>query len=147
MTTIFESVVTFLLAEKAGIASKVLASATYDILKKSLNFSALKMKIRNMFKSDSETQQFIDGLCETPATNNYHNDVTGLYSATTGNVAPENLIFLLEEWIKENKESIEDINNIQISNSSGFNIGVQNAKRDIINIQGDYYSKEETNEN
>jgi GTP-sensing pleiotropic transcriptional regulator CodY len=147
MNTIFDSIVDFLITEKAGIASKVLASATYDVLKTNLPFNSLKQKIGNMFKKERDADTFIKELCEKPATDSYQKDVANVYLETTGIVAPDNLVALLEEWIKENRQSIENINNIQISNSSGFNIGVQNAKKDIINIQGDYYSKNETNEN
>lgn len=147
MNTIFDSIVDFLITEKAGIASKVLASATYDVLKTNLPFNSLKQKIGNIFKKERDADTFIKELCEKPATDSYQKDVANIYLETTGIVAPDNLVALLEEWIKENRQSIENINNIQISNSSGFNIGVQNAKKDIINIQGDYYSKNETNEN
>lgn len=138
MMTIFGAIVAFLIKEKAGIASKVIASATYDFLKKTLNFNDLKIKIGNLFKTEKDTEIFIESLCEKPATENFGNDVATLYSNITGNKAPNELLSLIENWVKENKQSIENINNIQITNSSGFNIGVQNAKRDIINVQGDY---------
>jgi GTP-sensing pleiotropic transcriptional regulator CodY len=147
MITIFDSIVDFLIAEKAGIASKVLASATYDMLKSNLPFNSLKQKIGSMFKKERDADTFIKELCEKPASDSYQKDVANVYLETTGNVAPDNLVAILEEWVKENRQSIENINNVQISNSSGFNIGVQNAQKDIINIQGDYYSKDETNEN
>jgi hypothetical protein len=147
MITIFDSIVDFLITEKAGIASKVLASASYDILKANLPFKSLKQRIGNMFKTERDADTFLKELCEKPAVDSYQNDIAAVYLTTTGTVAPDNLVTLLEEWIKENRQSIENVNNIQISNSSGFNIGVQNAKKDIINIQGDYYSKNETNEN
>lgn len=147
MMTIFGAIVAFLVQEKAGIASKVIASATYDFLKKNLNFNGLKSKIGGLFKSEKDSDKFIEQLCEKPVSDNFNNDIIALYSNVTGNTAPESLLKLIEEWIKENKESIENINNIQISNSSGFNIGVQNARRDIINIQGDYNPKDQTNGN
>nr|WP_314494553.1 hypothetical protein [uncultured Chryseobacterium sp.] len=147
MITIFDSIVDFLITEKAGIASKMLASASYDILKANLPFKSLKQRIGNMFKTERDADTFLKELCEKPATDSYQKDVANVYLETTGIVAPDNLVTLLEEWVKENRQSIENVNNIQISNSSGFNIGVQNAKKDIINIQGDYHSKNETNEN
>jgi len=136
--TILSEIVAFLNQDPTGIASSVIASASYDFLKNTLNFKSLKTKIGKLFKSEKETEIFIRNLCERPASNNVESDIKALYQETTGSQAPLDIQSLLVDWLKENKHAIENINNIQISNSSGFNIGVQNAARDIINIQGDY---------
>ncbi|MGF7028587.1 hypothetical protein [Sphingobacterium multivorum] len=136
--TILSEIVAFLNQDPTGIASSVIASASYDFLKNTLNFKSLKTKIGKLFRSEKETEIFIQNLCERPASNNVESDIKALYQETTGSQAPLDIQSLLVDWLKENKHAIENINNIQISHSSGFNIGVQNAARDIINIQGDY---------
>jgi len=136
----------FLDAEKAGIASKVLASASYDFLKKRLNFSSLKEKIGAFFRKPAEAEKFLEQVCTRQVTNDVTSDVSKLYKEITGNAIPENLMPFLKEWLSENAVEIQNINTVTISQSSGINIGVQSAARDIINVQGDYNVNPKVNE-
>lgn len=136
--SILSTIIEFLDHEKAGIASKVIASASYDFLKKHLNFSSLKGKISGFFQKEEIADQFIAEICNTQGTTNALKDIDQTYFKLTGDDLPVKLISMFEEWFTENKEIIKEVNNISVQSSSGFIIGSQSAGHDVINIQGDY---------
>jgi len=145
MITIFSSLCTFLAAEKAGIASKVIASATYDGLKKVLDFSSLKKRISKFFQKEQDTENYIETLCNTEAINSSkpYRDIEDLYEKISGNPYNEELYNEIKKWIEDNKEQITHASKMEFKNEKGFNIGVQNAGKNIFNIQGDYKPKKD----
>ncbi|MNJ86523.1 hypothetical protein D3C87_40240 [compost metagenome] len=138
--SILSTIIEFIDTEKASIASKVIASASYDILKKSINFNALKSKIKHFFKKDAETEEFIETLCssENITNNDPETEVRNLYNKITNDQLPEALYKEINNWVVENMDRFSAINIGTVSQSSGFNIGVQNANKDIINVLGNY---------
>ena len=46
----------------------------------------------------------------------------------------------IKSWIKENEKTISETT-MDFKNDSGFNIGVQNAGKNIFNIGGDFKPK------
>jgi len=133
--------------EQSGIASKIVASATYDILKKNINFKPLFQRIGKMFKSDEQAEAFVKEVCERKSTGALGHDVGALFKEVTGEQqAPAELFGQLSEWARENLDSIKNLNNLSAAKSSGFLIGSQQAGRDINMIQGNYYSNPEKNE-
>lgn len=148
--SILSTLIEFLDAEKAGIASKIIASASYDILKKNINFNGLKSKIKHFFKKDTNTDKFIETLCssENVNTNDPETSVKTLYKSITNEEIPGGLYKAINEWLTENLDQFSTINIGTVSQSSGFNIGVQNANNDIINVQGNYtVNPKKTDEN
>lgn len=143
--TIFSSLCTFLLAEKAGIASKVIASATYDGLKKVLDFSTLKNRISNFFQKEEDTDKYIEIICNTESKNTSKpfRDVEDSYEEISGKPFNEELYNEVKKWIEENQEQITNVSKMEFKNEKGFNIGIQNAGKNIFNIQGDYKSKKD----
>lgn len=143
--TIFSSLCTFLLAEKAEIASKVIASATYDGLKKVLDFSTLKNRISNFFQKEEDTDKYIEIICNTESKNTSKpfRDVEDSYEEISGKPFNEELYNEVKKWIEENQEQITNVSKMEFKNEKGFNIGIQNAGKNIFNIQGDYKSKKD----
>lgn len=140
METIFSSLCAFLLAEKAGIASKVIASATYDGLKKVLDFSALKNRISKFFNKEEDADKYIETICNTESKNSSKpfRDIEDCYEEVSGESYNEELYNEVKKWIEENQEQITKVSKMEFENEKGFNIGVQNAGKNIFNIQGDY---------
>lgn len=140
MATIFSSVCAFLLAHKADIASKVIASATYDGLKKVLDFSTLRSKIAKFFKKDEDSEKYLENICNREAKNSAkpYRDIEDSFEEITGEKFNTELYDEIERWVKENHEQISNVSKMEFKNEGGFNIGVQNAGKNIFNIQGDY---------
>ncbi|WP_316777869.1 hypothetical protein [Pedobacter antarcticus] len=140
-TTVLATLYLFLDAHKEDIASKVIASASYDVLKKSLNFSSLKKKLTGFFKKDEDSERFMEAICEKKMMTDSAADdeVKQIYESTSGLVYDDKVISFIKEWLLENKSAIQSLNIVTNSNNSGgFNIGSQNAGRNIYNIQGDF---------
>lgn len=140
MVTIFSSMCAFLLAHKADIASKVIASATYDGLKKVLDFSSLKDRISKFFKKDEDMEKYLETICNTEAKNPLkpYRDVEDTYEVLTGEKIDNELYDEITKWIEQNAEQIANVSKMEFKNEKGFNIGIQNAGKTIFNIQGDY---------
>lgn len=130
----------FFQAHDGDIASKMIASAGYDILKKSLDFKSLKEKLGSFFKKKEDQEEFVKQLCDTqtPDETLTAETVKSTYEKITGETFQPEIIALIKEWIGQQHGEIQNLNNITISHSSGFNIGVQNAQGNIFNVQGDY---------
>lgn len=130
----------FLDNHKEDIASKIIASASYDMLKKGLDFKALKQRFGNLFKNDEQADQFVQELCEKKVDDATSPDsaVKEIFERITGENFQYEVLEAVKEWLTANSEQIKQLNTITISNSTGFNIGVQNAQGGIFNIQGDY---------
>jgi len=142
METIFSAACAFLLANKASIASKVIASATYDVLKGVLDFSSLKARIMKFFKNENDTEKYLERICDVESKNpsKPYRDIEDSFEELTKGKFDNNLYEELKKWIEENEKQIVRVSNISkmvFKNEGGFNIGVQNAKN-INNIQGDY---------
>lgn len=131
---------TFFKAHDGDIASKMIASAGYDILKNSLDFKSLKEKLGRFFKKKEDQETFVKQLCDTTTTDEStaEESVKAAYEKITGETFQPEIITLIKEWMTQHHGEIQNLNNITISNSSGFNIGVQNAQGKIVNVQGDY---------
>jgi hypothetical protein len=140
MITVFSALCDFVLEYKAEIASKVIASAAYDGLKRVLDFKGLINRIRKFFKSEKEAEAYVKTICETSVGNpeDPAKDLEHHYEILSGEKPESELINELKDWIKENQNSISSITEMNFSNQQGFNIGVQNAKKNIYNIQGDF---------
>jgi hypothetical protein len=137
MSTILSMLYEFISNHKGDIASKMLASAGYDMLKNSINFKSLKNRIKGYFKKDEQTQKFIEDVCNNQVTEtSIENEIAQLYKGITGSEHNSDLLSELRSWVSENQNSFNQFN-VQFSNTSGFNIGNQSAGRDIYNIQGD----------
>lgn len=145
MITIFSSICEFLLAHKADIASKVIASATYDGLKKVLDFSTLKNRISKFFKKEEDAEKYIEVLCNTEPKNisKPYRDIEDSYEEISGEAYNEEIYNEVKKWIEENQEQITNVAKMEFQNEKGFNIGVQNAGKNIFNIQGDYKPKKD----
>ncbi|MBX2896828.1 MAG: hypothetical protein KF763_15385 [Cyclobacteriaceae bacterium] len=143
MITIFSALCAFVLEYKAEIASKIIANAAYDALKKVFDFKSLKGKIKKFFKKDKDADQFIKNICEIEPEDSKDPeiDLKSQYEKISGQEYSNELSELIKEWIKENKATISTINEMSFANKKGFNIGVQNAKKNIFNIQGDFIQK------
>lgn len=143
MGTIFSTVCAFLLAHKAEIATKVIASATYDGLKKVLDFSSLKTKIKRFFKKEEDVEKYVETICNTESKNpsNPYKDIEDSFKELTGNKFDADLLNEITSWVEENQGQIADVSKMEFKNAGGFNIGIQNAGKNIFNIQGDYKPK------
>jgi len=140
-TTIIAALYAFLDAHKEGIASQVIASASYDVLKKSLNFSSLKKKLVSFFKKEEDREKFIEAICNQTVLPDSPTDaeVQKVYENISGMPYDDKILSSINEWLVENKQAIQNLNIITNSNNSGgFSIGSQNAGRNIYNIQGDF---------
>lgn len=143
--SIFSTVCAFLLAYKEDIASKVLASATYDVLKKTLDFSSLKERIKKYFKREDDVEKYLETICNTESKNKEkpYRDIEDSFEKLTGEKYESELFEELKKWIQENETQITSVSKMNFNNESGFNIGVQNAGKNIINIKGDYKPKKD----
>ncbi|WP_306540546.1 hypothetical protein [Dysgonomonas sp.] len=143
METIFSGICDFILANKASIASSVIARATYDGLKKVLDFSSLKQRIKGFFQNEEEAEQYVEIICNEESLNTAkpYRDIEDSYEKLTGQVYREELYKEIEQWIKEHSEQIVNVSKMNFQNERGFNIGTQNAGNNIYNIQGDYKPK------
>lgn len=132
----------FLLENKAAIASSIIASASYETIKKTLNFSGLKNRIAKFFIDDEQIESYLKEISEKEASNPHkpERDIEDSYENITGQVYNKELFNELSNWIKENEKTIGQTN-MDFDTKSGFNIGVQNAGKNIINIRGDYKPK------
>lgn len=132
----------FLLQNKAAIASSIIASASYDTIKNVLNFSGLKKRISKFFIDDEQIENYLKEICETESKNPHkpERDIEDVYENITSNKYSKELFEEIKSWIKENEEEIGKTN-MNFQTKSGFNIGVQNAGKNIINIKGDYKPK------
>lgn len=132
----------FLLENKAAIASSIIASASYETIKKALNFSGLKKRIAKFFICDEQIEEYLKEICEKESKNPHKpaRDIEDLYEDITGDKYNSELFEEIKSWIKENEETISKTT-MNFENESGFNIGVQNAGKNIINIKGDYKPK------
>ena len=145
-TTILARLYAFLNAHKEDIASKVIASATYDGLKKALDFSALKKKLGSFFNKEEESEKFIEAICnENIAADASASDaVKEVYEHISGQQFNDQIMSSIKEWFSENEVAIQNLTVVSYTgNSGGFNIGSQNAGRNIYNIQGDYKPKKD----
>lgn len=145
MATIFSSVCAFLLANKADIASKVIASATYDGLKKVLDFSSLRTKISKFFKKEEEAEKYLETICNTESKNiaKPYRDIEDSFEDITGEKFDNELYNEIKNWVEENQSQISNVSKMEFKNEGGFNIGIQNAGKNIFNIQGDYKPKKD----
>lgn len=141
MDTVFSSVCAFLIANKGEIISKVIASAAYDGLKKALNFKSLKERLKKFFKSEDDSEKFIETMCSEHASNAKEPevDIERCFKKISTNSYSQDVFLEIKNWVEENKERIISVSQITQNNQSGFNIGVQNAGKDIYNIQGDLH--------
>lgn len=140
MLTIFSAASAFILAYKADIASKVIASATYDVLKNTIDFSPLKERLSKFFKKDTDIDTYLETICsqESVNTSKPQRDIEDVFESVTGEKYNEEMFTEIKGWIKENESVLTQVSKMEFSNTNGFNIGVQNAKKNIINISGDY---------
>lgn len=145
MATIFSSICAFLLANKTAIATKVIASATYDGLKKALDFSSLKNRIKRFFKKDEDAEKYIETICNTQSKNEAkpYRDIEDSFEELTGEKFDNELFNEIKNWIEENQGQISNVSKMEFKNEGGFNIGIQNAGKNIFNIQGDYKPKKD----
>ena len=145
MATIFSSICAFLLANKTAIATKVIASATYDGLKKVLDFSSLKNRIKKFFKKDEDAEKYIETICNTQSKNEAkpYRDIEDSFEELTGEKFDNELFNEIKNWIEENQGQISNVSKMEFQNEGGFNIGIQNAGKNIFNIQGDYKPKKD----
>lgn len=143
MITVFSAMCTFIIANKSAIATNVIASATYDTLKTILDFSLLKKRIKKFFKSEEDTENYLEKICSTPAKNikKPDRDVVDSFEELTGEKFNKQLYNEIVTWIKENSGQIEKLAYLHFENKSGINIGTQTAGKNIFNIQGDYNSE------
>lgn len=140
LTTIFSSICAYLMVNKGQIATSVLARASYDGLKKVLDFSSLKKRLKRFFKKESEVDEYIENLFSQSANNptKPYRDVEDVYEQVTGNDFQSEIFDEIAEWIKKNSDQLIEVSKMQFGNKGGFNIGIQNAGKNIFNIQGDY---------
>lgn len=145
MATIFSSVCAFLLANKAAITSSFIASATYDGLKKVLDFSSLKNRIKKFFEKEEDAEKYIESICNTSSKNEAkpYRDIEDSYEELTGKKFDNKLYNEIKNWIEENQGQISNVSKMEFTNEGGFNIGIQNAGKNIFNIQGDYKPKKD----
>jgi hypothetical protein len=140
METIFASLCAFLVSEKGAIATSVIASGTYDMLKNTLSIVGLKERLTRFFSDDVKAESFVRELCQKQSSNSAkpYRDVEDLYELVAEEPYNEAVYEEIKSWIHENESSINSATQNKFSNQSGFNIGTQNAGKHIFNIQGDY---------
>lgn len=138
--TILSSLCTFLLAHKADIASKVIASASYDSLKGVIDFSDLKHGIKRFFIKEEDADKYVEALCNTEATNIKKpiRDLEDTYEEIAGQDFNDELYKEVKRWVESNENQLIATAGMQFKNEHGFNIGNQRAGKNIINIKGDY---------
>lgn len=140
MSTILSSIYDFFIAHDGDMASKILASAGYDVLKNSVDFKSLKDKIKKFFTKDEDVEEFISNIATLPLEVNVKPEaaVKAEYEKLVGQPFEDEILESVKIWLADNKEQIKTINVVSISNSSGFNIGTQTAGRDVVNVAGNY---------
>lgn len=143
--TIFSVLCAFLVASKSELALHLIAHATYDSLKNILHFSSLKTRIKRFFSKEEDVDKYLESICNKESKNNSQpiNDIKTTFEELTGENFNFELYDEIKNWIVENADQITNVSKMQFSNIKGFNIGVQNAKKNIINIQGDYKPQKE----
>ncbi|OYQ75476.1 hypothetical protein B9T12_04880 [Wohlfahrtiimonas chitiniclastica] len=141
MTTIFAALCGVILAESGNVVTGVIASATYDGLKKAIDLSSLGKKVKRFFNSDEEANRYIEDLCTKPSVNptKPFRDIEDHYEELTGNSYDDELFFTIKDWVQEHSQQIITASQMTFTNTKGFNIGQQHAGQDIINVQGDFY--------
>jgi hypothetical protein len=144
MNTVIAAVYGFLLENNEAITSSVIASASYDAIKKVFNLSSLKKKLSRFFIDKEQVEEYLRKICEEPSINSHkpERDIEYIYEETTNSQYNYEIFENIKEWVLENKKIINSSMNINFENESGFNIGIQNAQK-IYNIQGDYNTKKE----
>lgn len=142
MEPILVATCAFLLENKAAIASSIIASASYETIKKALNFSGLKKRIAKFFISDEQIEEYLKEICEKESKNPHKpaRDIEDSYEDITGKDYNAEIFEEIKSWIKENEESISKTT-MNFETESGFNIGEQKAGKNIFNIRGDYKPK------
>ena len=145
MATIFSSICTFLLANKAAIASSIIASATYDGLKSALDFTSLKSRISKFFKKEEDVEKYLEMICNKESKNpsKPYRDIEDSFEELTGENFSNELYDEIKLWVEQNQGQISNVSKMEFKNEGGFNIGIQNARKNVINIQGDYKPKKE----
>ena len=140
MMTVFASVCAFLIAEKAAIASSVIARGTYDVLKSSLPLETLMEKIKSFFKDGDETENFVKKLCENPSINPLKpfRDVEDAYEDITGKAYNTGLSDAITKWVENNKAQIESVAQVVLTHNTGITVGTQTAGKNLYNISGDF---------
>lgn len=115
-----------------GIVAGVVSNFAYDSIKTITK--TLKQKVGNYFSDETKMDAFVDAICINGAKNvaKPHRDVEDIYEDITGESMPAELIEKLKEWMLDNKPQLDSI----AKNTNKFNIGSQNAGRDIVNVQG-----------
>jgi|GEM_PF-941883 len=143
VTTLFAALCTFFINHSGDIASKMVASAGYDILKSTLNFKGLTGKIKDFFKEDEQAEKFIEQICNRQIQEEEDPEkmLHSTFENVTGEAFPPALLEELKSWFEKNKEAIVQTTNINFTNTTGFNVGTQQAKGSIYNIQGDFNSE------
>lgn len=144
MNTVIVAICTFLLENQTAITSSLIASTSYDAIKKIFNFSTLKKKIARFFIDEKQVEEYLQKICETSSINPHkpERDIEDIYENTTKSQYDTQIFEDIKEWVLENKDLINSSINMNFKNESGFNIGIQNAQ-EIYNIQGDYNTKQE----
>lgn len=145
VTTLFSALAAFFLHHKGDIASKMVASGGYDMLKKSLDLGGLSSKIKRFFKKDDQADQFVKELCNQPlpGATTPEQAIRDVYKSVTGESQPDGLFAELGSWFQENGDALLQAVTATQQNTSGFNIGGQQAKGNIYNVQGDYNVNQE----
>ena len=139
MESIFGAICAFLITNKAAILSKVIASASYDTLKKVLNFSDLKKRISNFFDKEEKIDEYLKEICSKQASNpnEPESDIEEVYEKLTQKQYDREIFEQIKEWVRDNEKEIASVS-MNFNSESGFNIGTQNAGKNIFNINGDY---------
>jgi hypothetical protein len=65
------------------------------------------------------------------------------FEEITGEKFNNELYDEIKKWIEENQGQISNVSKMKFKNEGGFNIGIQNAGKNIYNIQGDYKHKKD----
>jgi hypothetical protein len=143
LTILAAALCKFFVAQKASIASSIIARGTYDVVKENLNLGSLRQKLAGFFPDDAQTETFVEQLCRKEAVNieKPYRDVEDLYENTISKEYTPDIYRAIESWAKENETAINNVAQMHFTNQGGFNIGTQSAGKDIYNIQGDFKPK------
>jgi len=139
MNTIIATVCGFLIENQTEIASSLIASASYEAIKKMFDFSSLKKKLLRFFIDEEQVEEYLRKICEEKATNSHkpERDIEHMYEKITNEKYNSEIYEDIKEWVLENKNAINEAIQMNFKNESGFNIGIQNAQA-IYNVQGDF---------
>lgn len=140
ITVLAAALCKFFVAQKASIASSIIARGTYDIVKDNLNLGSLKQKVSSFFLNDEQAEAFVEQICQKEANNveKPYRDIEDIYEAITSKMYDSSVYDSIESWAKENEAAIYNASQMHFTNQGGFNIGNQSAGKDIYNIQGDF---------